>query len=167
MAQDQTQSAAAQINPLVLNTDLVQDTLSVAANFGEEEVAASGSKSLVVYGQTLDAYTALTILGKRGVPPRRLHFMAPPGGEHKLVATLRSLAKQQGVELPAAVPATLTQIDVNEETQDVTATWEVSPHASPACWPRAACLLHACAPLRTSVPPVVRQQPCCFRIVPQ
>jgi hypothetical protein len=72
-----------------------------------------------VYGDSLDAYTALAELEARGVAPDAVHWACPERRMAPVVAVLRQLAALSGVELHAPCMGTLT--GTNEAWQE---RWE-------------------------------------------
>ena len=88
----------------------------------------SGPKGqVVVYGQTLDSYHALSILdrcGGRGVAGAT--FVSPPGdAADPLVEVLLQCARQAGIELPSPRPMTLSLLQSMEGSSRPHAFFEV------------------------------------------
>ncbi len=66
-------------------------------------------RHIVVYGDTLEAYHALSVLERNGAADRAT-FYAPPGARSPLVGVLTKCAAQVGLELPEPKLMTLTAL---------------------------------------------------------
>lgn len=121
------------VEPTKQRYEAAQESRTIKVVVTAQELASTFSageaqvvESIIVYGNTLDAYDALCTLDGRQAT-EKVRFIAPYGSATPMVGLLLDACAAVGLQLPLPEPMTLTAVELHDRALTASCTFQLVP----------------------------------------